>query len=175
MDRRIAIKEMMMATGGLVALPGWARGWTRADVTIEQHIFSPPDEKTLSMIVDTIIPAGTEGVGGISEGVDQFLVRLLDQCYEKDVQENVVHQLANLDQKAKALHGRYFSQCDQEPREALLEALSISEDDSEKDFFDLIKRETLRGFRTSRKVMMRYYDYRVAPGYYFGCVDIEVQ
>jgi hypothetical protein len=50
--------------------------------------------------------------------------------------------------------------------------LADSSDKDEKDFFDLMKSETIRGYSTSREVMTNYLDYKVAPGHYYGCVDI---
>jgi hypothetical protein len=44
---------------------------------------------------------------------------------------------------------------------------------AEKDFFDLIKSETIRGFNTSQKVMQEYLGYKVAPGHYYGSVDVK--
>jgi hypothetical protein len=43
----------------------------------------------------------------------------------------------------------------------------------EKDFFDLMKSETIRGFNTSQKVMQDYLGYKVAPGHYYGSVDVK--
>jgi hypothetical protein len=50
--------------------------------------------------------------------------------------------------------------------------LSDSIDKEEKDFFDLMKYETILGYSTSRDVMTNYLVYKVAPGHYYGCVDI---
>jgi hypothetical protein len=50
----------------------------------------------------------------------------------------------------------------------------VSETKEAKDFFELIKGETIRGFRTSREVMLDFLDYKIVPGHYFGCVDINV-
>ena len=57
-------------------------------------------------------------------------------------------------------------------RQELLLKFSVSEKKSEKDFFDLVKSETIRGFSTSKEVMLGYLDYKVVPGHYYGCVDV---
>lgn len=175
MDRRGTLKKLMLASGGLVTLPTWAHGWTLSEVEGTYEFLGTAEEKTLSIVVDTILPADEDGVGAISEGVDQFLMKLLDRCYEKDVQDNVLRQLVNLDLEANNKYGLGFEYCDELQRTAVLNMFGTSEDEDQKAFFDLMKKETIRGFQTSRKVMTRYYRYRVAPGYYHGCVDVETE
>ena len=58
-------------------------------------------------------------------------------------------------------------------RESLLLALEGSEDQAQDEFFKLIKSETIRGFNTSREVMVNYLHFRQVPGHYHGCVDVN--
>jgi hypothetical protein len=175
MNRRATLKNLMLSSGAVVALPAWASGWTLEDVRSHTGSFLNGQEELLSSVVDTILPAGEDGVGGMSVGVDQFLIKLLDRCYETDVQENVRTQLTSLESRARSVHGRSFIDCVNTQRESLLLLWATSEVEAEKGFFDLIKSESIRGFRTSRQVMIKYYKYRVAPGHYHGCVDAEIQ
>ena len=112
-------------------------------------------------------------VGAISVGVDKYLQKLIDKCYEKRVQENVKTQLNSLDTNAQSVHGKSFTGCDQQQRQELLIKLSASSVKEEKDFFDLMKSETMRGFNTSKEVMTEYLNYKVFPGHYFGCCDVS--
>jgi hypothetical protein len=112
-------------------------------------------------------------IGALSVGVDKFLQKLIDDCYEKDAQDNVKTQLKSLEGSAKATNKKSFADCTQAQREELLLKLSTSTNKSEKDFFDLIKSETIRGFNTSQKVMQEYLGYKVAPGHYYGSVDVK--
>ena len=36
-----------------------------------------------------------------------------------------------------------------------------------------MKSETIRGFNTSQQVMEKYLHYKVAPGHYHGCVNVN--
>lgn len=162
---------MLAAAGGLVALPAWAEAWDIKSLgTIQGSALS--DSELLASVVDTIIPAG-DSIGALSVGVDKFLQKLLAHCYEKDVQENVASQLKALNKKAKSTTGKPFSSCDQSQKETLLNALAMSEDKNEKAFFDLIKSETIRGFSTSREVMLNHLNYKILPGHFYGCVDVN--
>lgn len=172
MDRRKAIKNLAIVSGGLITLPQWMISCGISDTTVHQTSFSLPEQEILASIADTIIPAGNS-IGALSVGVDKFLQKLIDDCYEKDARENVKIQLRSLDGSAKTTHKKSFVDCTQAQREGLLLNLSTSEKKEEKDFFDLIKSETIRGFNTSQKVMQEYLGYKVAPGHYYGSIDVK--
>ncbi|MBL7857385.1 MAG: gluconate 2-dehydrogenase subunit 3 family protein [Cyclobacteriaceae bacterium] len=162
----------MMASGALVALPSWAKEWTADSLSFPSSVFAPAEQQLLASVVDALIPAG-DSIGALSLGVDQFLIKLFDQCYEKEIQENINHQLDQLNQTAKSVFEKDFSDCDQQQRQELLLRLASSESKNEKDFFNLIKSETIRGFTTSREVMVNYLHYKQVPGHYYGCVDVK--
>ena len=172
MDRRKAIKNLAIVSGGLITLPQWVVSCGVSDTTIHQTSFSAFEQGILASITDAIIPAGNS-IGALSVGVDKFLQKLIDDCYEKEAQDNVKTQLRSLDESARTAHKRSFVNCTQSQREGLLLKLSTSEKKEEKDFFDLIKSETIRGFNTSQKVMQEYLGYKVAPGHYYGSVDLK--
>ena len=171
MNRRESLKGLFLATGSLVALPAWADGWTAQNV---KHLssFSAAEQGILSSVADTIIPQGNS-IGALSVGVDKFLQKLIDNCYEVPVQDNIKKQLTTLDANAQSTHKRSFSQCTQKEREELLLRFNASSDKNEKDFFDLMKSETIRGFNTSKEVMLQHLKYKIAPGHYYGCVDVK--
>lgn len=163
----------MVASGSLMALPAWAKGWTPADLMRHPSSFSSGAQETLAAVADTILPAG-DSVGALSVGVDRFLEKLFDKCYEKDIQDNIKTQLAALETSADNFYGKAFKDCDQVQREEMLLKLSVSEIKSEQDFFKLVKSETIRGYNTSREVMVNYHKFKQVPGHFYGCVDVAV-
>ena len=172
MNRRNSVKTLMMASGALIALPSWAEGWTLDKLVTGQSSFSLQELDLLTSVSDTIIPAGN-AIGAVTVGVDKFLQKLFQDCYEQDVQTNIKDQLSKLDKNAQSVNGKGFAECDQQQRQELLLKFSTSEDKAEKAFFDLVKSETIRGFNTSREVMLNYLNYKVVPGHYYGCVDVN--
>ena len=162
----------MVASGGLVALPAWARSWTETSISPIGKAFTAQEQDMLASVVDTIIPAG-QAIGALAVGVDKFLQKLLRDCYTIDVQENVKTQLKALDNMALAERGVNFSLCEQRQREDLLKKFESSNDEKATDFFKLMKSETIRGFTTSREVMVNYHKFNPAPGHYHGCVDVK--
>ena len=171
MDRRTSLRTLAATAAGLVSLPSWANQWTLKDVSPVTS-WSPIDQQqTLASIADTIIPAG-DAIGALSVGVDKFLIKLLENCYETDVRDNVKKQIAVLDAMAVSNGQGNFASCDQKSRLAMLQKFSDSTTKEERDFFDLMKGETIRGFNTSREVMVGYLKYKMVPGHYYGCVDV---
>ena len=172
MNRRKAIRNLTIVTGGIITLPQWMVSCGASDTTVHHSSFSTAGQKILASITDTIIPAGSN-IGALSVGVDKFLQKLIDDCYEKEVQDNVKAQLKGLEESAKTIHKRSYNDCTQAQREELLLKLSTSENKTEKDFFNLMKSEIIRGFNTSQKIMTEYLGYKIAPGHYYGCVDAK--
>lgn len=172
MNRRHTLKTILTGTGGLIALPAWANGWTLSDLTTHHSSFSPTEQEILASVVDTIIPAGNS-IGALSVGVDKYLQKLIEKCYEPAVQENVKKQLMGLEASAQTTFEEIFINCDPSQRQELLLKLSVSDKKEEKDFFNLMKSETIRGFNTSKEVMTTYLNYKIFPGHYYGCVDVK--
>ena len=71
-------------------------------------------------------------------------------------------------------HGKAFADCTQSQREELLLTFQDSAKEAEKEFFQQVKFETVRGFRTSKVVMQDYLGYSVIPERYNGNVDVEI-
>ena len=172
MNRRETLKQLLLASGGLIALPSWAKEWKATDFIAYSSSFTVTEQQVLAAVADTIIPAG-DSIGALSVGVDKFLQKLVDKCYESKVQENVKVQLSALESSAQKVFSKSFAACDQSQRQELLMKFSTSGNEDEKNFFDLMKSETIRGFSTSKEVMTKYLKYKVAPGHYHGCVDVK--
>lgn len=165
------MKALLTTTGGLLTLPSWAEAWTLQHVPQPVGLFDDAEQKTIASIADTIIPPGS-AIGALSIGVDKFLLGLFENCYEPEVQDNIRAQVASLNAQSRSVHQKDFYLCDQASREKMLLGLASSADKPAKDFFDLLKSETIRGFNTSKEVMLGYLKYKVVPGHYYGCVDV---
>jgi hypothetical protein len=94
---------------------------------------------------------------------------LLNECYDTATQDNVKKQLNNLEAMSVTAFGKSFASADQLQRQELLLKMSVDE----KDFFNLMKSETIRGFNTSKEVLGDHLKYKVVPGHYKGCVDVN--
>jgi hypothetical protein len=171
MNRRNAIKNLSIATGTIITLPAWMVSCGIADKQEHNTQFTTKQQQLIAAVADTIIPAGT-AIGALTVETDKYIQKVLDDCYEQPVQENVKKQLDALNKKAEETYGKFFGECSQKERETLLLRFSDSTNKEEKEFFTLMKSETIRGFNTSQKVMEDYLGYKVAPGHYHGCVPV---
>jgi hypothetical protein len=172
MNRRNAVINLTIASGGWITLPFWMTACRISDKDAHLTSFSSAEQATLAAVTDAIIPAGA-AIGALSVGVDKFLQKLIDDCYEKPVRDNVKKQLAALEAAAGTAYGKGFTACNaQQKQELVLKGLSSTDKDT-KDCFALLKTETIRGFNTSQQVMEGYGHYKVAPGHYYGCVTLQ--
>ena len=171
MNRRNYIKNLALLSSGLISLPAWADGWQAATLTLPPSLFAATEQEILTAVVDTIIPQGNS-IGALSVGVDTFLQKLLADCYDGATQDNVKKQLNYLETQAQTSFGKSFTSADQPQRQELLLAMASDEKDK-KDFFNLMKSETIRGFNTSKEVLGDHLKYKVVPGHYKGCVEIN--
>ncbi len=158
MNRRRAVKNLIAFSGGTLTLTFLMQACNSSE--------KDGYPAMLASVVDTIIPAGGGRLGALALGVGQFMEKLINDCYEKPVQDNVRKQLS-------ALGRAGFIGREQQQRQEMLLKLAGSTDKDEKDFFTLMKTETIRGFNTSEKVMVDYLHYKVAPGHYYGCAAVK--
>lgn len=174
MDRRSAIKSIGIFTGTIITLPAWMVSCGISDTDQHASSFNIEQQQLLASVADTIIPAGN-AIGALSVGADKFIQKIIDDCHEPPVGLNARKQLAKLDQSAKEFRVSSFSLCSPQQRTELLMRLRNSADKEEADFYNLVKTETIRAFNTSREVMEGYHGYKVAPGFYNGCVSVQAK
>lgn len=173
MNRRNALINLLVASGTVVSLPFWMQSCGISESDEHTTNFSPKELQLISAVADTIIPAGTT-IGALSVGADKYLVKMLDDCYETEVRENVKKQLVAVDEFSNNTYNKKFTNCTPQEREKTLIHFADSGVKEEKEFFDLVKSETIKGFATSREVMADHLGYKVAPGHYYGCVEANM-
>lgn len=184
MNRRNTLKTLAATAGGIAGLSLIEWKWHILEDFLNPAFFSRKEQALLAAIADTIIPPGPARlpaanaptsearIGALSSDTDQYLMKVLEKCYEKEVHDNVKAQLALLDKKAESAFGEAFNDCSQQQREELLLGFSASEQENEKEFFDLLKKEVITGFTTCQEVMVNYLEYKIAPGKYDGCAEL---
>lgn len=184
MDRRKSLKILGGTAVGIAGLVLVDWKWQLVDQLTHKGFFSFKEEQLITAIADSIIPAGlppkvptpaAQPIGALSTGTDKYLIKLFEHCYEKEDQDLIKSQLKSLAEKSKSTLGKSFDKASQEERESLLLSFSSSENEEEKKFFDLMKSQTITGFTTVKEVMADYRGYKVAPGYFHGCVDVSSQ
>lgn len=164
---------MALAVGSLVALPAWATGWNPASARPLQPFLSSGQTALLADIAETLIPA-SDTPGAKALGVPAFIQKMLEDCYEKPVQEAVKTGLATVETLANTSFSKPFATGNATQRQAVLAQLATAEDPAHKDFYALMKNLTIQGYTTSEYVMTKHLHYVMAPGHYYGCVPAAV-
>lgn len=171
MKRRTALKNVLFSAAGVITFPAWGNSWNSETFIQTASIFTQNQAKTLDILVDALIPS-SEIIGAKDLGTSAFINKMLADCNEKKVQENFKIGLENAEILAKETFSKSLADCNKLQLNELLIKLSISVDTQQKDFFSLLKQLTVLAYTTSEYVMTKHYNYIMAPGHYYGCVNV---
>lgn len=173
MKRRDAVRSIALTTGGLLALPAWANCWRPGAAQPVAPFLAASQEEVLAEMVETLIPA-TEIPGAKTLGVQNFVQKMVTDCYEPAVQETLKTGLNTTNALAQEDFGRPFPACTTDQRLAILQKLESSPDAARKDFYSLFKSLAIQGYTTSEYVMTNFYKYKMIPGHFYGCVPAPI-
>lgn len=171
MKRRLLLKSLSASVGALLIMPAWANNWNLQTVGIQPYFLNLEQTNLLAEIVSTIIPEG-KIQGAKSLGVPAFIEKMIKDCYEKNAQDDFKKGLENVEILSQSTHNQLFENLSVSQKQELLKNLQTSTDAKQKEFYGLIKNLTIQGYTTSEYVMVNYLKYEMAPGHYYGCVNV---
>lgn len=173
MQRRLALKQMAVALGGIITVPQWAYGWNSETLTLPVPSMLPPELETLLVeAVETMIPA-SDTPGAKELGVDKFILTMVKDCYEKEAQENFTSVLQSIDDRARQAFGNPFTVCSPSQRNQLLTVLdqeNAAQQGTRSTAFTMLKNLTIQGYLNSEYVMKNLLKYELIPARFHGCV-----
>ncbi|MRS64366.1 gluconate 2-dehydrogenase subunit 3 family protein [Larkinella terrae] len=170
MKRRNALKSLLVTAGSLAALPSWAAGWTPETVGNASY-GSVAEQEMLAELVETFIPETTTP-GAKSLKVHQFILRMVNDCYDQSAQDLLKSGLAKTDELAQQAYTKPFLACDTLQRTDLLRQMGASAEPATQQFANLVKDLTIRGYTNSEYYLVNVQKYVMAPGFYHGCVNV---
>ncbi|WP_394992782.1 gluconate 2-dehydrogenase subunit 3 family protein [Emticicia sp.] len=171
MERRQALKNVLFSAAGLVTLPAWGNSWNINSLQISDSVFNANQVQILEILVDALIPSSsTPGAKDLE--ISAFINKMITDCYEIPVQENFKNGLESAEKLANTTFTKNLSACDKIQRNELLIKLSTSSDMQLNEFFTLLKQLTVLAYTTSEYVLTKHYNYVMAPGHYYGCVNV---
>jgi hypothetical protein len=162
MKRRLLLKSLSASIGALLIMPAWANNWNLQTVEIQTYFLNFEQTNLLAEMVSTIIPEG-KIQGAKSLGVPAFIEKMI-----KDFKKG----LENVEILSQSTHNQLFENLSVSQKQELLKNLQTSTDAKQKEFYGLIKNLTIQGYTTSEYVMVNYLKYEMAPGHYYGCVNV---
>ena len=171
MKRRFVVKNIALTIGASIVLPAWANAWNQNSLR-DNHLNISPQENLLAEIVETIIPK-TNTPGAKELNVQQFIPKMVMDCYDKKAQAIYKNGFELVDKNAKNTFSKSFMECDGKQRTEILNKMSKSENEDEKSFIQLVKGLTIKGYLSSEYVMTNLRIYEYAPARYHGCVPVK--
>lgn len=173
MNRRVALKHVMMAMAAASVLPACSAGSKKTSVPLKHLKIDGDQEELLAQITEALIPA-TDVPGARALGVHLFVLTMIDDCYDASAQENFVAGLKGVEAGATRQFNKLFSECGPKEREDILRLIDKKDASYPKEmneFFARLKQLTIQGFLTSQYVMTQQ-GYEFVPGRFNGCVDV---
>jgi hypothetical protein len=165
LSRREAIQRLTLLMGGALSpeltssLQGQVSN-TGGSITV-----TPEQEALLAEVADVIIPT-TDTPGAKAAGVEQFIIRVMRDCFVKKQQESFYASLAKLDADCHTSNGKGFMKLDTEAKHAAVKQCSMND----KTFFKLLRELTVAGYFTSEIGATKALEYLPIPGAFSGDV-----
>ena len=173
MQRRTALKNLLIIAGGTALLPSCVQQDKKVSIPLENLKLSADEEELLAQITETIIPA-TDTPGAKALGVHQFVLTMVDDCAEKEQQENFMKGLGEVNDISKKLYNNIFLKCSAQQQLELLSRIDKKEFDGKvNDFFKATKGLTIQGYTKSKYVMTNLLVYELVPGRFHGSFPVK--
>ena len=173
-SRRSALKQFLILTGGVIVLPSCLHQQEKASIALKNLAINGSQEKLLAEIAGTIIPA-TETPGAKDLYTHLFTIKMVDDCYEKEKQQEFVNGLGEIDEIAAKRFGSNFIKCTTSQREAILNDIETNKSYSKNvsSFYRMMKNLTIQGYMNSKYVMTKLVMYELVPGRFHGSFPIH--
>ena len=168
MERRFAIKQILIMAGGLALLPSCLRESGKSSILLKNIDVDLDQEMLLAEIVETIIPK-TSTPGGKELKLHLFALKMLDDCHEEAEQRTFFKGLSYFQEHTEKQFGSPYSKLASAEREQAL--LTMENENTPSDgqvFFTILKRRTIEGYLNSQYVMTNLLKWELVPGRYNG-------
>ncbi|HZF63981.1 MAG TPA: gluconate 2-dehydrogenase subunit 3 family protein [Chitinophagaceae bacterium] len=173
MQRRVALKNILLFTGGTMLFPSCLQQDKKASIPLQKLKVSADQEALLAEVAETIIPK-TDTPGAKDLGVHQFVLVMMDDCYEKEDQDKFLNGLSELDKLSKKHYSNSFIKANSQQRQQLLTRIDRKEFEGDvSSFFSAMKQLTVQGFMKSQYVMTNLIVYELVPGRFSGSFPVK--
>jgi hypothetical protein len=183
MNRRKALKNLGLITGGILLLPSCNFSDEKVSIILNKLQITVKEEKLLQEIVATIIPEG-EIPGARSLEVPNFVWVMIDDMLSNKKQKSFMNGLKMFDPMVKEQKKSSFIDLSENDRLSILKDIlegNIKEDKPEnkkdmkdiRNFIKAAKYYATWGYTQSEYIMTEIMPYQLVPGIYGSCETIE--
>ena len=174
LSRRTVIKQMLVASAGIVLVPSCMEDRTKASFLIKNYAVSSDQEKMLAELAEAIIPK-TTSPGAKDVYAHQFVMKMVDDCASKQDQQGFVKGMKAFDEYVVKKNGKSFLKSTMAERAGILEDLEKrkAEESDEVKFYQQMKSLTIWGYTSSQYYLEQVQVYKIIPGPYKGSVPVQ--
>jgi hypothetical protein len=168
MNRREAVQRVTLIMGGVLSTRLTAGLMGQVLNTGTSVPIRPEQQALLAEVADVIIPT-TDTPGAKAAGVDQFIVRVMRDCYIREDQEEFYAGLARLDAECRTAHNKGFSEMAAPEKNEMIRQAARNNT----AFFKTMKELTVAGYFSSEIGATKALEYLPIPGRFQG--DLPMQ
>jgi len=178
MDRRSAMKQLAILTGGAVMMPACDFSEESILQAYQNLNITQSNKVLLTRVTNTIFP-GTTLKKAEDLVIQDFVLVMSNDCLSTEQQAGFVKGLKGWDDFSKTTFGKAFSKMDQkEAEEAMVKGMAMEgENESEightRQFLNTTKRFALQGYLNSEYFMTEIKPYELVPARFYGSKLIE--
>lgn len=179
MDRRKALINLGILTGGIVLLPSCEFSKEKISFALNNLKVTEDQQSLLKEIVETMIPEGNIP-GANSLQVDDFVWVMVDDCLDQTRQTSFLNGLNQFNEQIEKFSGITFTAQNTEQRIESFQNILKDPDkqsskinDDVKSFLRDAKDFTILGYMNSEYIMTEIMPYSLVPTKYGTCETID--
>lgn len=163
MNRRFAIKQVLIFAGGMALLPSCLREEGKVSILLKNLDISAAQEDQLAEIAELIIPK-TDTSGAKDLKLHLYVLKMLDDCFGPERHQQFIAGLKNFE----GLKGKELAE--------LVTAANSGKSglpEETIEFFKFMKWKTIDGYLNSKYVMSNLLIWELVPGRYNGFFRVK--
>jgi hypothetical protein len=176
MDRRLAIKQLAILTGGVVMMPSCDFSDKSILQAYENLKITEAQKQLIARVTNTIFP-GIQLKSAKEIQLEDFVLVMANDCLEASQQSDYVKGLGQFDGFSKKHFGKPFSDMDQnEATDAFRKTMEMDSGSGLKEakhFLATTKRFALQGYLNSEYFMTEIRPYELVPARFIGSKRID--
>lgn len=163
MNRRLAIKQVLILAGGVVLLPSCLRTEDKSTLKLSHLDVSLSQEQLLAEITELIIPK-TDTPGAKDLNLHLFVLKMVDDCMDTKDHEHFMKGFTYFEgrkpEEIKTLIAEANAGKKALPEEVI-------------NFYKVVKSRTIGGYLNSKYVMSNLVIWELVPGRYNGYFPVK--
>lgn len=174
MNRRSAILLGFTVATSVLLIPSCMQPKSKSYPGLKNISVSEEQAKLLELLAAAIIPETTTP-GAVKTGAPDFILRMVDDCYDPENRTKFVSGLSQFESISNKRYGHSFIACSESQRNELLNALESKKDVEPEAifFYNSAKKLTLQCYSTSSFYLTKIHPYEMVPGRFHGCVPVK--